>query len=276
MANSTHAGRTLSLVLFVLAGSALPMGCTAAPQGASGDREGRDGAVGSGSPAAVGSGGAMAMGRAADQQRAPAFPQYPCISPDGSVVVFSHAGDLYAVEAAGGMAVRLTSSPADEERSCFSPTGETLAFDSERDGPKNVYAMAVSRGSGGTALVAGDVRRVTLSDRPQSLTGFSADGRDVLFTSNHEPGIFRSPRMYRAAVNGPAGGGSRMDRLTAAFGTQPRATPDGKAILFTRGRVDTTRPAYSGSGAPDIYRMELANGNFVRLTTGDRSDFDAH
>ena len=204
------------------------------------------------------------------QARRVGFPQFPSISPDGSVVVFAYAGDLWSVETSGGIATRLTAHPADEGRSAFSPDGSSLAFESERDGPRNLYVMPVAHTPAG--LVAGDAARVTQSDRPQTLAGFSADGSELFFAASHEPAIFRSSRMYRAPVTGD--GPTR--RITDAYGAAPHASPDGTALLFTRGGGDQYRPKYTGASANDIYRLNAQDGTFARLTQHASRDTDAY
>ncbi len=193
--------------------------------------------------------------------------QYPSISPDGQTLVFSAAGDLWAVPRSGGIATRLTSHPAEDRRSAFSPDGKLLAFESERDGARTIYVASFERGPTGVAL--GPVRRVTTTDRAQNLSGFSPDGKYVLFTSNQEPSIYRSNRLFKAPLDG-----GPIERISGAFGTFPRMSADGKSIVFTHGRVDFTRPKYNGSGAPDIWRSDLAGATFEQVTTDAHSDAD--
>jgi tricorn protease len=194
--------------------------------------------------------------------------QFPSISPDGQLLVFTSAGDLWAVPRSGGSAVRLTSHPAEDRRSAFSPDGKWLAFESERDGPRNIYIASIDRTP--TGVVLGPVRRVTTTDRIQNLTGFTPDGKFVTFSATNEPSIYRSNRLYKAPV-----GGGPIERLSDAFGTFPRVSPDGASVVFSRGRADFTRPKYNGSGAPDLWRMNIATGQFDRLTSDPRSDSDA-
>lgn len=210
----------------------------------------------------------------------PGMPRYPTISPDGRVVVFSWAGDLWAVEAEGGGALRgrgggegasrLTVHPAEERRSAFSPDGRLLAFESERGGPRNVYIMELTRT--GAGIVAGPVKRVTMSDRSQELSGFSADGRFVLLTGRHEASIYRSQRMYRAPVDadGP------IERMTNAFGLAPHQSPDGSSIVFTRGWWDFNRPAYRGPASMDLWRLDATTNQFTRMTTDPANDGDGY
>jgi len=193
--------------------------------------------------------------------------QFPSISPDGQILVFSSAGDLWAVPRSGGSATRLTSHPAEDRRSAFSPDGKWLAFESERDGPRNIYIASIERTP--TGVVLGPVRRVTTTDRVQNLTGFTPDGKFVTFSATNEPSIYRSNRLYKAPVDG-----GPIERLSDAFGTFPRVSPDGSSVVFSHGRADFTRPKYDGSGAPDLWRMNIASGQFERLTSDPRSDSD--
>lgn len=204
-----------------------------------------------------------------------AMPQFPSISPDGSMIVFAWAGDLWAMDAGGGTAKRLTSHPADEARSAFSPDGSLLAFESDRHGARNIYVMPISREASGM-IVAGAVRRVTMSDRPQALGGFSDDGKEILFTSSHEPAIFRAPRMLAAPVpTAEASDVLPIRRLTDAFGSAPHAAGGG-SVLFHRTRHDPTRPGYFGSGAPDVFRMDASGKVFTRLTADPYPDSGAY
>lgn len=253
-------------------GVAVTLGCGSRPGDA--DLERLPGAPPGPVATAPGGGGRPAAEARHPQDRIThpvAFPQYPSLSPDGSVIVFAHAGDLWSVPTGGGIARRLTAHPAEEGRSAFSPDGSMLAFESERDGTRNLYVMPLGRDAGGE-LVGGPVRRVTISDRPQTLAGFSPDGQYVLFASTHEPGIHRASRMYRAAVDAPESGGALMERLTDAYGAGPRFTPDGQSLIFHRGRFDPARPRYTGSANADLYRLDVPSGRFTRLTTDPRHD----
>lgn len=201
------------------------------------------------------------------------FPEFPSVSPDGRTVVFAWAGDLWATSVSGGPSTRLTAHAATERRSAFSPDGSLLAFESDRDGSRSLYVMPLGRS--GDALVPGPIFRITGGDRPQSLGGFSADGRSLYFSGVQEPEAHRASRMYAIELittgDGWKGGPTR--ELTRAFGGMPRAAgADG--VLFYRGRYDPDRPQYTGSGSLDIYRMSLSDNTFRRLTTHAANDFD--
>lgn len=213
-----------------------------------------------------------------------AFVQFPSVSPDGSAIVFSYAGDLWAISAHGGVAKRFTVHPADESRSAFSPCGTMLAFESDRDGPRNIYLMPLARIAEGqdaqapvAPIVGGAVRRITISDRAQTLGTFSADGAHVYFSSSHEPSIHRTTRLYRAPIECPPGGGGPVERLCDAYGGAPAAIfGTGEGVLFHRGRFDSTRPRYEGSAATDLFRFDRATNTFTQLTTHAALDGDGY
>ncbi|MEN0020101.1 MAG: S41 family peptidase [Planctomycetota bacterium] len=195
------------------------------------------------------------------------LPREPALSADGSIIAFTWAGDIWAVASDGGVANRLTSHPADEQRSAFSPDGSSLVFESNRDGARNLYSVELSGEP--PALIAGEVRRITEWDRSQALSAFTRDGEGVLFSGRVEPSVFRHERMYTAPLDG-----STIERVTDAFGLMPTPMRDG-GVLFTRGRMLNTRPTYQGPASTDIFSMDEA-GNFTQLTTHNASDYAAY
>src|SRR5512146_498367 len=65
----------------------------------------------------------------------------------GDVVVFVAEGDLWRVDAAGGVATRLTSAPGPEESPVISPDGATVAFRASYEGPPEIYTMPLAGGA---------------------------------------------------------------------------------------------------------------------------------
>lgn len=207
------------------------------------------------------------------------YPEYPSMSPDGSLVVFAWAGDLWASPIQGGTCSRLTVHPADERRSAFSPDGSMLAFESTRDGARNLYVMPITKSGG--VVVGGTARRITASDRPQSLGGFTSDGKALLFASTLDPSIYRSPRIYRVELAGPATptevgeiSGGPVSMLSQAFGQMPQMSGDGSSVLFTRGYAPLDRPKYRGTGQIDVWRMNTKDNSFTQITRDAANDSD--
>jgi tricorn protease len=197
------------------------------------------------------------------------YPQHPSLTPDASFAIFSWAGDLWSVPADGGPATRLTSHPADEMASAVSPDGSMIAFESNREGARNLYIADLSAVSG--TLIAGTPRRVTVSDSSHSLSGWTPEGDALLFSSFQERDIYREERMYRAPIDGGA-----VTRLTDAFGEHPVMSADGDRVVFARGSNTTFRPVYRGTATGEIWEFRPATGDFFRVTSDDSDDMQPH
>lgn len=130
-------------------------------------------------------------------------------------------------------------------------------------------------------VVGGTARRITATDKPLNLGGYSTDGKSLIFSSTIEPMLYKSPRLYRVALDGPAdpvqtGGvaGGPITLINSAFGTGVRPTSDGTGLLFYRGYCPPERPKYRGSGTCDIWRLNLGDGSFTKLSSDLANDFE--
>lgn len=192
------------------------------------------------------------------------LPRHPSISPDGSQIVFSWRGDLWRASIDGGAAVRLTSHPAIEGASAWSPDGSLVAFESTRDGFRNIHLMAPD-GSG--------LRQLTHSDLSLALTDFGLDpeGEQAVFVSaSIEGDLYRSPRPYRIPIDGGA-----PIRVHDAFGDEASPAPDGSRVAFTRGGSSWMRRHYRGSDQRDLWIFEPSSGSFRRVTDWAGNDGQA-
>src|SRR5580692_1943099 len=70
------------------------------------------------------------------------FARTPDISADGKLIAFSYLGDIWTVEAIGGVARPVTMHEAHEINPVFSPDGKWIAFSSNRHGSYDVFVVA--------------------------------------------------------------------------------------------------------------------------------------
>jgi tricorn protease len=189
------------------------------------------------------------------------LPRYPAISPEGSVVVFSWRGDLWKAPISGGAAVRLTSHPANEGRSAFSPDGAQIVFESDREGGRNLFIMN-SDGSGLRQLTHGD-SSLTLSG-----TGVDGSGRPVAFVEGaRENDLYRGARPYFVPLTG-----GTIERVHAAFGSHPVSNATGSTVLFERGGSDWARRAYQGPDNRNVWAWNRDGNSFTQLTDHPGND----
>jgi len=191
------------------------------------------------------------------------LPRFASISPDGESIVFSWRGDLWKVSADGGTALRLTSHPADERWSAWSPDGERLAFDSTRDGFRNIYVMNAD----GT-----NIQQVTDTDRGCELAGWGVDENSeqvITYSMRMEMDVYREQRPFMIS---PDGGIVR--RVHDAFGKQPRVSPDGDRVVFARGAYfyGWRRRHGRGPETQDVWMYDRTVDSFTRLTEWSGND----
>ncbi len=107
-------------------------------------------------------------------------------------IVFSYAGDLWIVSRNGGDARRLTTGIGIETNPYFSPDGNWIAFSGEYDGNVDVYLIPAA---------GGVPKRITYHPSLDEVSGWTADGRSVLFTSTrHSSSNFS--RLFTFSIDG--------------------------------------------------------------------------
>jgi Tol biopolymer transport system component len=163
---------------------------------------------------------------------------------------------IVLVPAAGGRAVIVTDSASLHQSPAWSRDGRTLYFVSNRNGPRDVYALDV----GARAPARRDPIRVTTGMGAHSVA-FSADGARIVYA------------VY----------GSSANVWAMPIPTHPPASPS-SAVPVTTGNqtVEGVRVSRDGrwliydsdlSGNSDIYRVPVAGGEAERLTRGPLDEF---
>lgn len=102
----------------------------------------------------------------------------PDLSPDGRQVVFELLGDLYSLDARGGVARPIAAGMPFDSQPVFSPDGKRIAFVSDRSGTENIW-LATPAGSHPQAVtkLSGDAILTSPS--------WSADGRTIIVSRFH-------------------------------------------------------------------------------------------
>lgn len=208
---------------------------------------------------------ALLIGAARGEASAPAvegeilMASWPCLSPDGTRLVFEWRDDLWTAPVAGGLAERLTAHPARDSFPTFSPDGKTLYFCSSRAGFLQLFSMP----AGG-----GPAAQHSFHSEGASLEDIAPDGTRALVRGlRDEPG-FRPERLIEIDLRRDA----PESYLFNEKGHSARYSPDGSKVLFCREGEQLYRKGYRGPRASSIWLYDLATRSFTALV---KEDFEA-
>lgn len=180
------------------------------------------------------------------------FARTPDISPDGKQVAFSYLGDIWVVEAIGGVARPITIHEAHDIAPVFSPDGRWLAFASNRHGQYDVF---VSPAYGGKA------KRLTFDSAHDVPIGWTPDGKSVVFSSSRSTSFPQTSELFTI----PAEGGQEK-KLPFHEAKDGAFSPAGNCFAFVRGPGTWYRKGYRGSSNDDIW-LATTDGSAVRRLT---------
>ncbi len=187
------------------------------------------------------------------------FARTPDISPDGKQIAFSYLGDIWTVEAIGGVARPVTMHEAHDYAPVFSPDGRSIAFASNRHGSYDVFVVPT---------VGGKPKRLTFDSAADAPIGWTPDGKGVIFVSGRStdyPGGFN---IYSVPTEG--GAETRYTGFYEAKDVQFNRAGD--KVAFVRGEGQWSRRGYRGASNDDLYLSKPDGSETTKLTSFDGND----
>lgn len=176
--------------------------------------------------------------------------RFPTIN--GNQIVFCSEDDLWTVSADGGTARRLTAGKGVSSLPRFSPDGKLIAFICTEEGNPEVYVIP---SDGGVA------KRLThLGSGQVTLSGWTPDGREILFATNVRSAFGKEAQLYSV----PASGGTvRPLNLGDAMTVSLSSTG---AVALGRNNLDPARwKRYHGGTAGELWIGSSLSGDFKPL-----------
>ncbi|MFP5333280.1 MAG: peptidase, partial [Acidimicrobiia bacterium] len=176
--------------------------------------------------------------------------RHPTIA--GDTIVFASEDDLWAVEAGGGDARRLTANPGTQSHPRLSPDGQMVAFTSRDEGPGEVFVMSAT---GGVS------RRLSHFGANTIVVGWTPDGEEVVAATDHRQPFGGWHHLWTVPVSG---GPARPLPLGPAVALDH--APNGKGRVIARHGLDPVRwKRYRGGRAGTLWVDREGDGDFVPL-----------
>ncbi|NML41979.1 peptidase S41 [Chitinophaga sp. G-6-1-13] len=193
--------------------------------------------------------------------------RYPAISPDGKTIAFGYKGDIYRVDANGGVAVPLTIHEAQDMMPVWSHDGKYIAFASDRYGNFDVFVMPAE---GGTPV------RLTSNSSADYPYDFTPDNKQVLFGAGRNApamSIRFSYRLFDNLYTVPVTGG-RPVLVSAAGAEFARYNSKGDQIIFQdrKGYEDPWRKHHVSSVTRDIWVYDINKNSYQQVSSFDGED----
>ena len=187
------------------------------------------------------------------------------VSPDGSEIAFDLLGDIYTIPIGGGEARPLATGHAWEMQPRYSPSGNEIAFTSDRGGGDNVWTMDRS---------GRNLRQITKEDfRLLNQADWTPDGNYIVarkhFTSARSLGAGEMWLYHRAG--GGAGVQMTKARTKQKDTNEPAFSPDGRYLYFSDDATPGDVFEYSKDVNGQIYviqRLDRQTGEIDTFVDG--------
>ena len=185
--------------------------------------------------------------------RTPRTPDY-----HNGKIVFGYLGSIWVVNEDGSNPRRLTVHSAHDEFPRFSPDGKWIAFSSDRYGNNDVFVIPAE---------GGEAKQLTFNSSPDTVVGWSRDSQYVIFTSPRGTSFPGQANLYGVSI---AGGLEQM--LPTDAGYWGSYSADGSKFAFNRHVPIWWRKHYRGSGATDLWVMDIKAKTYKRILDAEVDD----
>ncbi|RZT97167.1 C-terminal processing protease CtpA/Prc [Ancylomarina subtilis] len=199
----------------------------------------------------------------------PTWLRYPAISPDGTTLVFQYKGDIFKVDANGGMATALTSNSAYDTQPVWSPDGKTIAFASDRFGNFDIFTIPTKGGS---------PKRITFHSGNEKPSSFTPDGKFILFSGlisdTPENAMFPSggvPELYSISVNG-----GRENQILTSPALFANYNSDQSLLVYQdqKGYENQWRKHHTSAVTRDIWIYDVTNKKHTKFSSFKGEDLN--
>lgn len=186
-------------------------------------------------------------------------------------IIFTYAGDLYAVSSKGGIARKLTSHKGFEIFARFSPDGKHIAFTGEYDGSREVYLIPREGGIPKRLTYTPTLSRDDVSDRmgPNNIVmAWKHDNKHIAFRSRMREWNDFNGQLYLVSVEGGI-----SEQLPLPRGGFCSFSPDDKKMAYNRiFREFRTWKRYRGGMADDIWIYDFETKKIENITNNPAQD----
>lgn len=194
--------------------------------------------------------------------------RFPTIFEDK--IVFTCAGDLYSVDAAGGIARKLTNHEGFESFARFSPDGKQIAFTAQYDGNTEVYLMPAQGGLPQRLTFTATLGRDDVSDRmgPNNIVFGWKNNQKIVFRSRMREFNSFKGQLYLASTTGDL-----PEQLPLSRGGFCSYSPDGQKLAYNRVfREFRTWKRYRGGMADDVWIFDFTTKKTENITNNPAQD----